>query len=224
MTNREDSFDRVSRSFARAKSRRDVMRILGGGFAAAVGGMLLPRAARGTTHAECAHSKCVPGKALSHLCDDECVQEICLWDDYCCNQALGEWDATCVGYVQSRCGHTCPPPTPDLDSVGDSVAFEGQTVAGVVFCPASVPRCANHAFYVAVPVGGARLVVTLIGTGGDYDLRLRQPGGQETISGHRESNQEISIPLTQAGWYVAAASPFTVINGTYTITATLAAP
>lgn len=125
MTNRGDSFDRLSRSLTEAKSRREAMRLVGAGIIAAVSGILVSRSAR-ADHLppdpnrlppdilpSCSHSKCETGKALSYVhCDDECVREICMWDDYCCNSVLGHWDETCVGYVKSRCGEDCSKPDP----------------------------------------------------------------------------------------------------------------
>lgn len=126
MTNKGDSFDRLSRALAGAKSRREAMRLLGGGLIAALGGALMSKSARADhiplvppgTFPPCAHSKCETGEPLPYYCedDDPCRQRICLWDDYCCNPVWGEWDETCVGYVKSVCGEDCP--KPDRKSAG----------------------------------------------------------------------------------------------------------
>lgn len=116
-TEKDDALDRLSRSISGARGRRDVLRLLGSGIAAAVGGVLVSR----STPAEadhlglgpdprvkcgCSHSVCQTGDSL-FLCDDECAKKICLWDNYCCDPILGHWDETCVGYVATQCGQTC---------------------------------------------------------------------------------------------------------------------
>jgi hypothetical protein len=126
MTNKPDSFDRLSRSLAGAKSRRETMRLFGGGIIAAASAVLASRLARavppdphllvfGGHHVPaplgpCEHSKCEVGEALPFLCDDDpCRRSICEWDDYCCNPVAGHWDQICIGYVKSRCGKGfCP--------------------------------------------------------------------------------------------------------------------
>lgn len=55
------------------------------------------------TGATCAHSKCMPGVALSASCDT-CVARICAQDPTCCS---GSWTASCVEKVATVCDATC---------------------------------------------------------------------------------------------------------------------
>lgn len=48
----------------------------------------------------CAHDKCDLGVALDPACDD-CVQNICNVDPFCCET---QWDATCEAEVRTVCG------------------------------------------------------------------------------------------------------------------------
>ncbi len=51
----------------------------------------------------CAHDLCETGGLLSATCDD-CVEDICVVDPFCCNNS---WDNLCVNQVQSVCGQSC---------------------------------------------------------------------------------------------------------------------
>ncbi len=55
------------------------------------------------TAASCAHSKCMPGAALSASCDP-CVARICEQDASCCGS---NWSPSCVAKVASVCDATC---------------------------------------------------------------------------------------------------------------------
>lgn len=57
----------------------------------------------GTTAAPCAHSKCMPGTALTASCDP-CVQRICDTDPTCCSTS---WSTSCVAKVATLCDATC---------------------------------------------------------------------------------------------------------------------
>ena len=141
MTDRGDSFDRLSRSLGEAKSRRQVIRLLGGGVVAALGAALVSRSTRAGASGSspdpvgtlpphphtgpCPHSVCevqsadgllgAYGSDMPLYCDageqEACHHSICQWDDYCCNPVLGRWDANCVGYVKSQCTFRCPTST-----------------------------------------------------------------------------------------------------------------
>lgn len=57
------------------------------------------------TSASCAHSKCMPGAALSATCDS-CVERICAVDSTCCTTS---WSPSCVAKVATVCDATCQP-------------------------------------------------------------------------------------------------------------------
>ncbi len=57
------------------------------------------------TSGTCAHSKCMPGAALSSTCDS-CVARICAVDSTCCSTS---WSPSCVAKVATVCDATCQP-------------------------------------------------------------------------------------------------------------------
>jgi hypothetical protein len=57
----------------------------------------------GAYNTGCGHDPCRTGSTLGPACG-ECVELICNLDNFCCTS---EWDAICVGEVNSMCGLSC---------------------------------------------------------------------------------------------------------------------
>ena len=54
----------------------------------------------------CQHDVCTQGSALDASCSS-CVATVCSQDQYCCDNASGDWDSICVDLAEVHCGVSC---------------------------------------------------------------------------------------------------------------------
>ncbi len=88
--------------------------------------------------AQCAHSECNQGNALTTTCSD-CATAVCEQDAFCCTDS---WDGLCVQQAQQLCDVCVPPPPPACEH--DVCASGASLNAACSPCAAAV--CAADSF------------------------------------------------------------------------------
>lgn len=126
--------------------------------------------------AACAHSLCEVGEPLDATCNS-CAWDVCAADPLCCNS---QWDATCVGLVETACGHvrceqggTACEDAVDLDYYETRLSMgtlEGMPHTG---CASEGASCSNSATWYSVTAPyGTDLVRYLWTCGSEYSFGL----------------------------------------------------